>query len=168
MDVPQEIPNLPTATPLTPPRNRNGSVVPVAQPPYRRWISLYGEEVCKVNTHKTSNKTPSKSPTTLNYTMESQRAPVEVMKPFNNIHGSGFVRESLRGIPPATGVVGLHNLGNSCYMVSDMSCLYNPIVIEYQVRLTNLLLSSSPYHHHHHHHHRQQQHLSLEFNLTMY
>ena len=133
MDVPQEIPNLPTATPLTPPRNRNGNVMPVAQPPYRRWINLYGEEVCKVNTHKTSNKTPSKSPTTLNYTMETQRAPVEVMKPFNNIHGSGFVRESLRGIPPATGVVGLHNLGNSCYMVSDMSCVYNSIIYIYTI-----------------------------------
>jgi len=162
VDVPQEIPNLPTATPLTPPRNRNGSVVPVAQPPYRRWVNLYGEEVCKVNTHKTSNKTPSKSPTTLNYTMETQRAPVEVMKPFNNIHGSGFVRESLRGIPPATGVVGLHNLCNSCYMVSDMSCVQFQYYIDLcHVQLTNLLPP-------HKQQQQQQQHPSLEFNLTMY
>ncbi|KAL7538034.1 hypothetical protein ACHAXR_008245 [Thalassiosira sp. AJA248-18] len=45
------------------------------------------------------------------------------MKPFNNIHGSGFVRESLRGIPPAAGTVGLHNLGNSCYMNSILQCI---------------------------------------------
>lgn len=123
MESKQEISNLPTASPLTPPRNRNGSEGYVAQPPYRRWVNLYGEELCKVNTHKTSNKKQSNTPATLSYTMETKREPVEVMKPFNNIHGSGFVRESLRGIPPATGVVGLHNLGNSCYMVS--CCYFN-------------------------------------------
>ena len=71
-----------------------------------------------------SNKKQSNTPATLNYTMESKRAPVEVMKPYNNIHGSGFVRESLRGIPPAAGTVGLHNLGNSCYMVSRQESVF--------------------------------------------
>lgn len=71
----------------------------------------------------TVDKKLSTLPATLNYTLESQRAPVEVLKPYNNIHGSGFVRESLRGKPPAAGTVGLHNLGNSCYMNSILQCI---------------------------------------------
>ena len=122
VEVPQEIHNCSNATPLTPPRRGNETNL-VPQPPYRRWVNLYSEEICKVNTHKTVHKKTSNSPATLNYTMESKRAPVEVMKPFNNIHGSGFVRESLRGIPPAAGTVGLHNLGNSCYMNSILQCV---------------------------------------------
>ncbi|KAL9189843.1 hypothetical protein ACHAXT_009518 [Thalassiosira profunda] len=119
VEVPQEIHNCPSA-PLTPPRK---GAQPVANPPFRRWINLFGEEVCKVNTHKTAKRRDNSTGATLNYTMESQRQPVEVMKPFNNIHGSGFVRESLRGIPPAAGTVGLHNLGNSCYMNSILQCV---------------------------------------------
>lgn len=121
MEVPQEMHNMPSSIPI----NQNPKSVLVAQPPYRRWVNLYGEEICQANTHRsrTVDKKQSELPVTLNYTLESQRAPVEVLKPYNNIHGSGFVRESLRGIPPAAGTVGLHNLGNSCYMNSILQCI---------------------------------------------
>ena len=125
MEVPQEMHNLPAATPLAP--TTHG--IPAAQPPFRRWVNLYGEEICNVNTHKTVDKKMLNLPATLKYTLESERAPVEVMRSFNNSHGSGFVRESLRGIPPAIGTVGLHNLGNTCYMNSILQCInhINPI-----------------------------------------
>ena len=111
--------NLPTSTPF----KLRPEGIPDAQPPYRRWVNLYGEEICKANTHKTAVKKRFGLPATLNYTLESKRDVVEVLKPYNTIHGSGFVRESLRGIPPSSGTVGLHNLGNSCYMNSILQCI---------------------------------------------
>lgn len=66
-------------------------------------MDLYGEEICEVNTHINWQK-QTDAPVTATYAMDSQRKqPVEVLKSFNNLHGAGFVRESLRGMPPAPG-----------------------------------------------------------------
>lgn len=111
VEVPQE--RLRCTSPLPTVRSKNDDGLPAAQPPFIRWVNLYGEEICQVNTHQTRDKKQSDAPATASYVMESKRDLVEVMKPFNNIHGSGFVRESLRGNPIASGTVGLHNLGNS-------------------------------------------------------
>jgi hypothetical protein len=87
------------------------------QPPFLRWVNLFGEEVCELGTHLKIDD-EMKAPALLKYECESGRKPVEILKAHPSLGGTGFMRESLRGAPPAPGSVGLHNLGNSCFLNS--------------------------------------------------
>ena len=92
----------------------------VAEPPFLRWVNLYGEEICQLGTHlKLDDEV--KTPAVLKYDVDIGRKPVEIMRTPSG--GAGFMRESLRGAPPAPGSVGLHNLGNSCFLNSTVQCL---------------------------------------------
>ncbi len=131
--VPQEWTNV-TSNPtsrLNDSLNNNTRKKWVAQPPHVRWVNLYGEEICKLYTHlkpelsKSSiddNDSASSSSSTIepvtdkppitqynkkNIPNNNKKVPQSIIKTEN---GTVFARESLKGIPPAPGSVGLHNL----------------------------------------------------------
>ena len=93
------------------------------KPPFLRWVNLYGEEICEAGTHMKIEANGDLAVVTLRYEYEAGRKPVEVMNYWNGLYGQGMVKESLRGTPPAPGAVGMHNLGNSCYLNSIIQCL---------------------------------------------
>ncbi|KAL3924746.1 MAG: hypothetical protein SGILL_000856 [Bacillariaceae sp.] len=100
------------------------SVEPVrSQPPYLRWVNLYGEEICEAGTHMKIEADGDLTVVTLRYEYEAGRKPVEIMKSWNGLYGQGLVKEAMRGTPPAPGAVGMHNLGNSCFLNSIIQCL---------------------------------------------
>lgn len=92
-------------------------------PPHLRWVNLYGEEICQAGTHIRVAAEEEVGVVTLRYDYDTNRKPVEILKSWNNIYGQGFVKESIVGTPPAPGSVGMHNLGNSCYLNSIVQCL---------------------------------------------
>jgi ubiquitin carboxyl-terminal hydrolase 8 len=127
VEVEQEEQNIPADNILLTDTTDSDSLVSVdplkPKPPFLRWVNLYGEEICEAGTHMKIEANGELAVVTLRYEYEAGRKPVEVMKSWNGMYGQGMVKESLRGTPPAPGAVGMHNLGNSCYLNSIIQCL---------------------------------------------
>jgi len=156
-DAPQNAPNPPKKSPLLLLKRKDQVLLQVEEekynvspsalalatseksviPPFRRWVNLYGEEICKPHTHRkrapgvnsSESKAvkPSKNPAMLQYGHVNDASSGVIATSSNR----GFVR----GVPVAPGCVGLTNLGNTCYLNTILQCLIHcPILIRYFIR----------------------------------